>query len=98
MIITKDHVGRKVRLANWDQGLFLVVTAVGRTRFLGERSFCGEETWRLDLDWQIVEEPKPVVLPSKAIIEAAIRMNVEYQTAIINQILNFIDEHAEVFK
>jgi len=72
MRITKEHVGKKVRLSHWSGGEFLEVLCVGGNRFFSRSENGAEDNWLIDCDWHLVEEPKK---PSERITEILI----EYQ-------------------
>ena len=68
MKITKEHVRRRVYLPRWKvEDGFVTITAVGNRLFLAVGNY-GEESFELEDDWELYEEPKKTVKVWPALI------------------------------
>ena len=94
MRITKEMVGKKVKLSHWENREAETVTAVGEMRFLSFNRDGQENTYFQAMDWQLVEEPKK---PSQRIAELIGKTmdDMEYQERAIDAIIEFLDEQKD---
>jgi hypothetical protein len=58
MKITKDMVGKKVRLGYWDKREFLEILAIGETKIFTRDQNGVESMWCIDSYWEFYSDPK----------------------------------------
>lgn len=73
----KNYVGKKIKHPMWDIDRYLIVTAIGHTKFLGLNADGKESFYEIEGTWETYEEPKQKVKKWQALYE---RDGVHYST------------------